>query len=377
MYEALRRIVGHEAISVDGDALWSALPRWNPEVAHGIGTPPRCVVAPTSPDMLREVAHWCVREGMRLGAIGGKTGVDPHPVVDVAVDMTAMRSLDIDAIGLRVRAGAGWSLDALEEALLPAGLVHGHRLASGKLATVGGSIATNAAGGFSGRYGRVRSCVRGATMLAPDGTFVRRGFERALDSPAILVDVELALFPEPEARAWALLKFPTRLEAIEAMRLIVRCDARPALAMVDRENYLVLAFEGDEIVQAAGYQLGVGVALRSGGELVGGIDEGESWWETRNGADSWSANARPGVWADRLEVEAPWSVLPRLEKALEAELADAAMEFLAEIGHPTPQGARIVLSVVAETDRNGWRALLVRLRDLVDVGGGTALRGLG
>ncbi|MFM7320298.1 MAG: FAD-binding oxidoreductase [Armatimonadota bacterium] len=372
VFDSLIAMLGADRCRVDPESRKRAMPGWNPEVAHGIGAPPGCLVIPSDIDMVLAVVERCAREGWTLGAVGGRTGIDPHRPVDVALDMTPVRTFDIDPIGMRAKVGAGWTLDSLEETLAEHGLAHGHRLGSGKLATIGGAIATDAAGGFHGRYGRVRDAVLGATVVSSAGRIEHRGAEPGWRGDALLLQVDLLLHPEPEARAWAVVDFPDPSNAVDALRLILRCDARPALAGVFERGRLTLAFEGDEIVQEASYRLGVGVALRCGGKLVGGTDEGEAWWETRCRSDVWAANRRESTWADLIEVNVPWSRIDRVANALSS--ASDAMSF-PEITQPWAGGATVAMPLVATTDAAGWRRLRARLRAIVVAAGGVPRRG--
>jgi len=378
MFDALREVAG-PGFRDDDEARTQALPGWHPAVAHGLGVPPGCVVAPASTEGLVEIASICRANGWRWGAVGGRTSTRAVRPVDVAIDMTGVRVLEVDSVGMRARVGAGWSLDALEEALLEQGIIHGHRLGSGKLATVGGAVATDACGAFHGRYGSVRDAVRAATWVASDGEVVACDASDSIfpriggPSPAedaILIEAELRVHPEPEARAWAVIEFVDGDDAVEALRLVQRCDAAPALAGIFGDNQLVMAFEGDEIVQEACYRLGVAVAIRSGGRIIGGTEEGERWWETRTRTDLWSANGHPGLWADRAEAQVPWGRVKAVREAMAAVGSNSMESSEFELIHPSRCGVRLARSFTLRTDAEGWVRTLRDIRIAARSAGG-------
>ena len=124
----------------------------------------------------REVADVLRRNAMVLpvGAQSSLTGgATPRGGVVLSTRrMTSMRRLGPD----RVQAGAGTTLTSLQQMLAPFGLYY-PPVPTFEGATVGGTIATNAAGAATFKYGSTRHWVEALTVVLADGAVLelRRG----------------------------------------------------------------------------------------------------------------------------------------------------------------------------------------------------------
>ena len=128
----------------------------------------------------RDVAD-LLRTGARVLPIGAQSSVTggATPMGEVVLSLARMdRVLDMGADRVRVQAGV--TLAALDEALAGAGLryppaptYHG--------ATIGGTVATNAAGAATFKYGTTRDWVEALTVVLASGDVlpIRRGEHRA------------------------------------------------------------------------------------------------------------------------------------------------------------------------------------------------------
>lgn len=115
-----------------------------------------------------EVSAALTRPGpvLVVGAQSSLTG-GATPMGSVVLATDALTTIAIGADGT-VRAGAGVSLQALEDALAPRGLWL-PPVPTWLGATVGGAVATNAAGAATFKYGPMRDWVRGLTVVLADG----------------------------------------------------------------------------------------------------------------------------------------------------------------------------------------------------------------
>lgn len=140
---------------------------------------PQGVAVPTTTDELAALVHWARRTGTPLTARGAGSGMAGGNVGSgVVVDLTLLdgRPLAITTEG-RAHAGAAvtWAMVDREARR------HGMRMlpdpSSGRWATVGGMVATNAAGPRTLRHGPVRSWVDAVTIVTAEGevTELRRG----------------------------------------------------------------------------------------------------------------------------------------------------------------------------------------------------------
>jgi FAD/FMN-containing dehydrogenase len=299
----------------------------------------QAVFRPTDEAQLVEFLSWARENRKNFRAVGGRTGTnDPQPCY-IAVDTSLLTGLTWSEEDLTVTAGAGLTIAAIEEQLGRHGYTLGQVLGSANLATVGGCIATDAHGLFTGRYGSFRECVWSQKALG-----------------GIITEATLRMHPQPEARAWAVFDFERFDDACAALRLIHRCDSRPALARTLAPQRVILAFEGDELVQTGHFQLAYAVCQQLGG-VPADPDEGEAWLESRQKNDFWSANAQDGVFADFLRFPAPWSKLAECYAGFQQQLDGRVADYRLEIAHPTPHGATIEISFIVHGDEQRYREL--------------------
>lgn len=344
----------------DLDSRQRASRSWFPPHLKTRPTLCEAVFQPTEAAQLLEFVYWARENHKRFRAVGGGTGVDEPEACEIAVDTSLLTDIRWDEEDLTVTAGAGVTLAALEEQLAGHGYTLGQSIGSANLATVGGCIATDAHGLFSGRYGSFHQAVLHHNELA-----------------GIITDATLRLWPQPEARAWAVFDFPNIEEATTALRLIYRSDSRPALArthpcpsLAAREGWrgtsrggfeaegarVVLAFEGDELVQTGHFQLAYAVCQQLGGTPAD-PDEGEQWLEERQKNTLWHANAQEGVFGGFLRFPTPWSTLTASYGAFQQCLEGRAASFSLEVAHPTPHGAAIELAFTVHGDERRYREL--------------------
>lgn len=167
---------------------WRTDPRARAAYAEGAGIyriVPSAVAIPANAADVAALVRWAGETGTPLTARGAGSAMGGGNVgTGVIVDLTALepRVCEIDPIGRRARTSANVSLAELEAAAA----AHGLRLppdpSSGKWATLGGMVATNAAGPRTVRYGSVRSWVQGLELV--DGTGETLALARDLAPPA-------------------------------------------------------------------------------------------------------------------------------------------------------------------------------------------------
>jgi FAD/FMN-containing dehydrogenase len=137
---------------------------------------PRAVCVPYDSEDLVRLVCWAGDHGVPLIPRGAGSAMGGGNVGDgVIVDLTRMvdQQIEIDPGERRAFTSAGVTLGELNQA---AGK-HGLRLppdpSSGHWATLGGMVATNAAGARSVRYGSVRPWVEEMTLVTADGEALR------------------------------------------------------------------------------------------------------------------------------------------------------------------------------------------------------------
>jgi FAD/FMN-containing dehydrogenase len=133
---------------------------------------PRAVCLPADISDLVQVVNWALENGLGLIPRGAGSAMPGGNVGEgVIVDLTRMAGarLEIDGSSRRARTGAGVTFEALSSAAEGNGLRLPPNPSSGRWATLGGMVSTNAAGARSVRYGSVRPWVEGLTLVTADG----------------------------------------------------------------------------------------------------------------------------------------------------------------------------------------------------------------
>ena len=160
---------------------------------------PAAVAVPRDREDVASLVHWASAHQVALVPRGAGSGMGGGNVGDgVVVDLTALpHRLVVDGPSRRARASASLTLAELNVAADSAGLRLPPDPSSGRWATLGGMLSTNAAGARTVRYGSVRRWVETVELVTADGeiTELRRG---AAASPQVRA---VARFQEEAAPA--------------------------------------------------------------------------------------------------------------------------------------------------------------------------------
>jgi FAD/FMN-containing dehydrogenase len=179
---------------------------------------PAAVCVPRDREDVASLAHWASAHRVALVPRGAGSAMGGGNVGDgVVVDLTALpQRVAVDGGGRRARASASVTLADLNAAADRVGLRLPPDPSSGRWATLGGMLSTNAAGARTVRYGSVRRWVEAVELVTADGevTELRRGRPsdarvRAIErfetqaAPALLAAAELvrARFPRTRKNA--------------------------------------------------------------------------------------------------------------------------------------------------------------------------------
>ncbi|HUR96201.1 MAG TPA: FAD-binding oxidoreductase [Gemmatimonadales bacterium] len=140
---------------------------------------PAAVCVPIDREDLASLAHWASAHRVALVPRGAGSAMGGGNVGDgVVVDLTALpRRVEVDGVRRQARASASVALADLNIAADGAGLRLPPDPSSGRWATLGGMLSTNAAGARTVRYGSVRRWVESLELVTADGEIVelRRG----------------------------------------------------------------------------------------------------------------------------------------------------------------------------------------------------------
>lgn len=155
------------------------------------------VAEPATIDELRRVLRWHASQAHAVTVSGARTGVAGGAVPDPSTHLLSVAklrgvvALDLASTPATVTALAGTTLRELQAAL--AARAHGWALPLDPTeagASVGGMVATNAAGSRGFRFGATREWVQGLTVELASGRTLRltRGVERAAGGEVALED---------------------------------------------------------------------------------------------------------------------------------------------------------------------------------------------
>jgi len=201
------------------------------------------------------------RSALSLTLRGGGSGLSGACVPEggVLIDLTRMnRIVRIDERNQSITAECGVILSELNTALAATGLRYAVDPSSSSLCTVGGSIATNAAGPSSLKYGTTRHNLATLTILTPSGDFVRAGALPVKTSMGfsltdlicgsegrlgIITEAELRLVPQPEESALLVAAFAGESAAAEFILKLRRSSIRPAaIEILDYRSSALVQF---------------------------------------------------------------------------------------------------------------------------------------
>lgn len=166
----LQEVVGATQATADPDICAGYETDWTGRF-HG---PARCVVRPADTDEVAAVVRLCRRHGASLVPQGGNTGLVGGSVPrnrEVLLSLRRLQRLDpVDESASQVTAGAGVTIEALQQHARRSGLDFAVDWGARATATVGGAVATNAGGSRVVRFGTMRAQVMGIEAVLADGT---------------------------------------------------------------------------------------------------------------------------------------------------------------------------------------------------------------
>jgi glycolate oxidase len=237
-------VVGAQHVLV-GDAIGDEYT--HDEALTGVSVRPLAVVRAGSVDDVVSVLRICHELGVPVTARGAGTGLSGAcvPRADgIVLALERMnRIVEIDAENHVAVVQPGVSLDQLDAALAPLGLVY--PVCPGEnSASLGGNVATNAGGMRAVKYGVTRHQVLGIVAVLPGGETIRSGgkFVKATTgydltqliigsegTLAVVTEATLKIYPRPGHTATVLAPFPSVDEVASAVPRIVRSGVNPVV----------------------------------------------------------------------------------------------------------------------------------------------------
>ncbi|MBA4392509.1 MAG: FAD-binding protein [Desulfobacca sp.] len=212
---------------------------------------PTGTVWPTSTKQVSQILKLANQEripvtprGAGTGATGMAVPIQGGIVLDL-VRMNKILNISIEDRLAVVQPGVVYA--DLQKALFPCGFCFPPDPASGKVATIGGNVATNAGGIKGAKYGTTRDYVLGLEVVLPDGRVMRTGGScmksvSGFDLTRLLVgsegvlgvitEIRLKINPIPTASATALAAFDQLANAGQAVSQVMHSGIIPSVCKI-------------------------------------------------------------------------------------------------------------------------------------------------
>jgi alkyldihydroxyacetonephosphate synthase len=340
---ALVACLGPEAVRWDDDSLaehshdtWClSLLR---KLRGSLTVRPLCVVTPCAVEQISTLLQYANRHHLAIVPFGGGSGVCGGVLPAdgaVVVDLRGMnRIIALDDTALTVRVQAGMMGNAFEGALNDAGYSMGHFPQSIDVSTVGGWVATRAAGQYSTRYGCIEDLVLALEVVLPDGRVLRtRVGPRSSTGPdlrqvflgsegtlGVVTELTVRIFPRPETSVGQAYSFTSMRDGFEAVRLLMRAGWRPPVvrlydgietarlftAFSTADNCLLLLLsEGPAALTAAEGAACTAICAAQRGTPLG-REPLDRWLVERNHVPRFESFLERGLVLDTIEVATTW-----------------------------------------------------------------------
>ena len=381
---------------------------------------PDVVVRPETEQDVTDVLDWAGNEGVPVVPFGGGSsvtgGVEPRGLEGaISLDLSRLAGLvEVDPTSRAVRLRAGTFGPAAEAALKPHGLTLRFYPQSFERSTVGGWIATRAAGHFSTRLTHIDDLVESVRAITPVGVWESRRLPGSGAGPSpdrlllgsegslgVITEAWLRAQPRPTHRwgaTFAAPDFATGGHAVLAIvqsglfpataRLLDPVEARLSGTLTSGEAALVLGFESLGVPLDAEAALARALCLDHGLRLLE-----ESSPEARGeAASAWRSTflrapylreslVLLGVLVETFETAVTWDRLDRLVDSVTSVVTEALQRICrggsvgCRLTHVYPDGAAPYFTVVAPARRGDevehWDEIKAIASEAILAAGGT------
>jgi alkyldihydroxyacetonephosphate synthase len=372
--------------------------------------PPDFVVYPRAEQDVERVLEWCSAQRVAVVPYGGGTSVvgGVQAQVDgsyngaISLDMRQFnRVLEIDECSRAARIQAGARGPELEAALAEQGLTLRHFPQSFEFSTLGGWIATRAAGHFATALTHIEDFVESVRAITPVGLWQSRRLpgsgagispDRVLAGSegtlGVITEAWVRVQPRPHHRGSATVRFGEFHDGAECVRAISQSGLNPASCrLIDplearltmtgdgSSALLLLGFESSDHPVQALLERALEICRKHGGEAPGprqGSQAAGSWRQAFMGAPYVrDVLVAMGVLSETFETAITWERFP----ALYEEVMQAARQALAEgpdggssshvtcrFTHVYPDGPAPYFTVLAPANRGEELAQWARVK---------------
>lgn len=224
-----------------------------------ISKAPEIIAYPENCKELEKILSYAKEKKLRIIPFGGGTsvvgGVETTCKGTICVDMKKLNKvLSIDKTSHTAKVQAGILGPELEEKLNQEGFTLGHFPQSFEYSTLGGWIATRAAGQNSTKYGKIEDMIEALTMHYPGGKITTKTTPASASGPdikqlligsegtlGVITDAVIRLHQLPESKHYCGFILKSFEEGIESLRKIIQNEITPAVTRLsDAEETMAM-----------------------------------------------------------------------------------------------------------------------------------------
>ncbi len=394
--------------------------------------PPDFVACPRDETDVERVLEWCSVERVAAIPYGGGTSVvgGVQPEVDgsyngaITVDLRGLQQvIEVDEVSRAARIQGGATGPVLEAQLADHGLTLRHFPQSFELSTLGGWIATRAAGHFATVWTHIEDFVESVRAITPTGVWESRRLPGSGAGPSpdrllagsegtlgVICEAWVRVQPRPTERVSAGVRFPTFIAGAECVRALSQSGLHPSnCRLIDpSEARLTLAGDGSFALLVLGFescdhpvdfQMDRALAIcaqhggiageRRGGSAGGGADAGGA---DAGGVGAWreaflrapyvrDVFVAMGVLSETFETAITWERFPAFHERVmgaaqaAAEGVSGAARVSCRFTHVYPDGPAPYYTVLAPAQRGEeveqWAAIKTAVSDVLIAEGAT------
>jgi alkyldihydroxyacetonephosphate synthase len=415
--EVLLRVLGPEKVIVDPAVLEARRHDYwmlsQLDDLQGRAAPlPSCVVRPSDLSDVVAVVNICRDAATPLVPFGLGSGVCGGVLVSsssVVLDLGAMnRTRSIDETNLLASFDAGVRGSDAEATLSAKGLTLGHYPQSIGVSSVGGWVATRAAGQFSTGYGNMEDILFSLEAVLPSGDVVEtRKTPRAAAGPdlkqvllgsegtlGVVTGVTFSIRRAPEKRILAAYHVPDMERGFEIQREILQRGFQPVVlrqydsiesqrmfsSYARSDDSLLLAVHEGPASRVDAEAAAVTELTRGLGASLAPSEAVEHWLNERNHVPSFRQFLDNGVVVDTIEIAAQWDRIGGIYRAAVAALGavPGILTASAHSSHGYRSGLNLYFTFAAHPATEGemkstyldcWRRVM---QATVEGGGGIA-----
>lgn len=377
---------------------------------HGrLDNPPDLVCFPRTGHDVVAALDWAEAVGAAVVPYGGGTsvvgGVEYRGDAPwVSLDLSRLNRVgEVDEVNHAVRVQAGVFGPALEQALRPHGLTLRHYPQSFEFSTIGGWLATRAAGHHATGPTRIDDAVQALRVITPQGPVeslrvpgsgagpsTDRLFLGSEGTLGVIVEAWLRVTDRPTEKASTSVAFPVYAQGIAATRAILQSGLRPSncrlldpveamlnAGTTDGQARLLLGFEG---ATAALLPDAIAICAEHGGVSTPRDGDQRTWRESFLRAPyTRDALIRLGLVVETVETACSWSRFEALHAAVIAAAQTAAPARVAvvtcRITHAYPDGPAPYFTIITPARRGAevviWDEIKAAVSEAITAGGGT------